>query len=43
MDKEISKLKYFDVWTLVDHPEGNPKLMKNHWTYANKYDRDGEG
>lgn len=40
MDEEIAKLKSFGVWTLVDRP-ANTKLMKNRWTYANKYDEDG--
>lgn len=40
MNKEIANMHKHQVWTLVDRPPG-VKLMRNRWTYANKYDTSG--
>lgn len=41
MDKEMDNMRAHSVWTLTDRPPGT-KLMKNRWTYTNKYDAEGK-
>ena len=39
IQKELAVMKKYGVWTVVDPPEG-ARLVKTHWTFANKYNAD---
>ena len=38
--KELDVMRKHRVWAVVDHPEA-ARLIKTHWTFANKYNADG--
>ena len=38
--KELDVMRKHRVWAVVDRPEA-ARLIKTRWTFANKYDADG--
>ena len=40
IQRELEVMRKHGVWVVVDCPEA-ARLIKTHWTFANKYDADG--